>query len=58
MSYPKIKRPWTAERNKLGKGRKLSEETKRKMSEAQVGKNVSKETRKKLSEFNKGKKTF
>ena len=38
------------------KGKKLSEETRRKMSESKKGKSPSEETRKKISESNKGKK--
>ena len=41
---------------KWNKGRKLSEETKRKLSEANKGKKLSEETKRKLSEANKGKK--
>ena len=37
------------------KGKKLSEETKKKLSEAHTGKKLSEETKKKMSEFNKGK---
>ena len=45
----------TREHNAFRKGRQLSEETKKKMSEANKGHLVSEETKKKLSEANKGK---
>ena len=41
--------------SKANKGKKRSEETRKKMSEAQKGKRVSSETRKKLSKAHKGK---
>lgn len=42
--------------NKGAAGRKLSEETKRKLSEAHKGKHLSEETRQKMSKIHKGKK--
>jgi group I intron endonuclease len=52
---PKIMSNETKEKiSKLGKGRKHSEETRKKMSESK--KNISEETRKKLSDLKKGKK--
>ena len=38
------------ELKEINKGKTLSEETKRKMSEAKKGENLSKETKRKLSE--------
>ena len=43
-------------RTSYWKGKKLSEETKEKMSKARVGRSVSEETRTKISKINKGKK--
>jgi len=42
--------------SKLYKGRKLSEETKRKISESRKGQRLSKETKEKISKNQKGKK--